>query len=135
MISDGSDVTLREGETEHTACNCCGKPTTVVNGYLEVGERSVGWYSVGVTLDAPNHRPLCRLYIGDWSQSAGPRERWGVRIGISSDGPLLLDWSPAEDAEARPVFTPLNRSQIEGTPMEPQFWTLIDLILKHDSRL
>lgn len=135
MISDGSDVTLREGEIEQTACNCCGAPTTVVTGYLETGEMSAGWYTVGVTLGTTDHLPLVRLYIGDWTDTAGPTERWGLRIGISHDGPALLDWPESDAAEARPVFTPLNRAQVLGTPMEDQLWSLINIILTRDSRL
>lgn len=135
MLSDGTDVTIREGEVEHTACNCCGNPTTVVTGYLDVGDLSAGWYTIGVTHDAPNHLPLCRLYIGDWSETAGADERWGIRIGIAPDGPQLLDWSGAEQAEARPIFTPLNRPQVLGTPLEPQLWALMDTIRNADTRL
>ncbi|BBU55520.1 hypothetical protein KU6B_17850 [Mameliella alba] len=135
MFSDGSDVTLREGEIEETACTCCGARTTVVTGYLEVGDMSAGWYTVGVTLGTKDHLPLVRLYIGDWTEGAGPDERWGLRIGISRDGPSLLDWPEADMAEARPVFTPLNRAQVLGTPMEAQLWSLLDTILTRDSRL
>ncbi|MBY6162193.1 hypothetical protein KUV73_15000 [Mameliella alba] len=135
MYSDGSDISLREGEIEQSACTCCAKPVTVVTGYLEVGEMSAGWYTVGVTHNAPDHLPLVRLYIGDWTEGAGPGERWGLRIGISKDGPSLLDWPDKDVAEARPVFTPLNRAQVLGTPMEPQLWTLLDTILTQDSRL
>ncbi len=135
MISDGSDVTLREGETEHTACACCGAATTVVTGYLEVGDLSAGWYTVAATPGATDHLPLVRLYIGDWTDSAGPDERWGLRVGISRDGPGLLDWPEKDLDQLRPVFTPLNRAQVLGTPMEPQLWTLIDLVLTKDSRL
>lgn len=135
MLSDGTDVTIRETDTDHTACNCCGKLTTVVSGALDVGEQSAGWYTVGVTLDAPNHLPLCRLYIGDWTETAGPTERWGVRIGIAPDGPHLLDWSKEEQQEAQSVFTPLNRQQVLGTPLEPQLWELVDRIMTQDTRL
>lgn len=135
MISDGSDVTLREGETEHTHCNCCDAPTTVVTGYLEVGELSAGWYTVAVTPGAPDHLPLIRLYFGDWTEGAGPDERWALRIGVSGDGPNMLDWPEKDRPHMTPVFTPLNRAQVLGTPMEPQLWTLIDLILTQDSRL
>ncbi|WP_417208087.1 hypothetical protein [Antarctobacter sp.] len=135
MISDGSDVTLREGETEETACKCCGAPTTVVTGYLEVGDLSAGWYTVGVTLGKPDHLPLVRLYIGDWTDGAGPDERWALRVGISRDGPTLLDWPEKDAAEVRPVFTPLNRAQVLGTPMEGQLWSLLNTILTCDSRL
>lgn len=135
IFSDASGVTLTEGETEQTACNCCGAPTTVVSGTLEIADMSVGWYTVGVTLGQPDHLPLVRLYIGDWTDSAGPDERWGLRIGISRDGPNLLDWSQTDMTEMRPVFIPLNRVQVLGTPMEPQLWTLLDTILTQDSRL
>ncbi|MGR3493860.1 hypothetical protein [Citreimonas sp.] len=138
MRSDGTDVTLREGEVEHTTCTCCPAPVTIVTGYLEVGDLSAGWYTVGVTHNQPGgpvHLPLIRLYIGDWTDAAGPDERWGARIGISSEGPQLLDWGDTEKAEARPVFTPLDRTQVLGTPMEPQLFALIDVILQHDSRL
>jgi hypothetical protein len=138
MLSDGTDVTVREGEIEHATCNCCDAPVTIVNGYLDVGEMSAGWYTVGVTHNKPGgsaHLPLVRLYIGDWTEGAGPDERWGARIGVSQDGPQLVDWPESEQAEARPIFTPLNRAQILGTPMEPQLFTLIDTILTNDSRL
>jgi hypothetical protein len=135
VISDGSDVTLREGDVEQTTCNCCGAPTTVVAGYLEVGELSAGWYTVGVTHDRPDHLPLVRLYIGDWTETAGPDERWGLRIGISGDGPTLLDWPKGDLTDSAPVFTPLNRAQVLGTPMEPQLWALLDTVLTQDSRL
>ncbi|MGP6088056.1 hypothetical protein [Antarctobacter jejuensis] len=135
MISDGSDVTLREGETEQANCNCCGAPTTVVTGHLEVGEMSAGWYTVAATHGASDHLPLVQLYIGDWTDSAGPDERWGLRVGISRDGPSLLDWPEKDVPQLRLVFSPLNRAQVQGTPMEPQLWTLIDLILTTDSRL
>ncbi|MCT4559710.1 MAG: hypothetical protein N4A61_16820 [Pelagimonas sp.] len=135
MFSDGSDVTIREGEIEYTACNCCDAPTTVVTGYFEVGELSAGWYTVGVTHDRPGHLPLVRLYIGDWSDTAGPDERWGLRVGIDKEGPVLLDWSEEEMTQARPVFTPLNRLQVLGSPVEPQLWTLLDKMLTQDSRL
>ena len=134
-ISDGTDVTVREGEVDFTSCNCCGKPTTVVTGYLDVGALSAGWYTIGVTLDAPNHLPLCRLYIGDWTESAHVDERWGIRIGFSSDGPQVLDWPDQEREEARPLFTPLNKGQVLGTPLEPQLWSLLETIQKEDSRL
>lgn len=135
MTSDGSDVTLHAGETEETTCKCCGAPTTVVAGSLNVGEMSAGWYTVGVTHGKPDHLPLVRLYIGDWTEAAVPDERWGLRIGIAQDGPSLLDWSDADATEARPVFTPLNRAHVLGTPMEGPLWTLFDTILTRDSRL
>ncbi|WP_058246497.1 hypothetical protein [Tropicibacter naphthalenivorans] len=128
-------MTVQEGEVEQTQCNCCGKPTTVVTGYLTSGDYSAGWYTVGVTLDAPGHLPLLRLYIGDWSEGAGPDERWGFRIGIDGDGPQLVDWSAEDRSEAAPVFTPLDRAQVLGTPMERQIFTLVERILTQDSRL
>lgn len=135
MRATADQVSVREGEVEYTECNCCGGPTTVVTGYLDVGDKSAGWYTVGVTLDRPGHLPLVRLFIGDWTDSAGPDERWGLRIGIDKDGPTLLDWPDADRAEAAPVFTPLDRVQVLGTPTEPELWTLIDQILSQDSRL
>ncbi|WP_425098838.1 hypothetical protein [Tropicibacter sp. S64] len=133
--SDGSNVVVREGEAEQGVCNCCGKPVTAVTGYLDVGQLSAGWYTVAVTHDAPDHLPLLRLYIGDWSQDATPGERWGICMGIDRDGPQIRDWSEKDQREAAPVFTPLNRAQILGTPMEAQIWTLTDRILTRDSRL
>lgn len=135
MYSDGSDVTVREGEVEHTTCNCCDAPTTVVTGYFDAGDLSAGWYTVGVTHDRPDHLPLVRIFIGDWSEGAGPDERWGLRIGIDKNGPALLDWPEADRAEAAPVFTPLDPAQIHGTPTEPQIFALLDKMLAEDSRL
>jgi hypothetical protein len=48
---------------------------------------------------------------------------------------VLLDWSEEEMTQARPVFTPLNRLQVLGSPVEPQLWTLLDKMLTQDSRL
>ncbi|SMX49579.1 hypothetical protein [Maliponia aquimaris] len=135
MIADAADITLREGETEQGTCRCCGAPTTIVTGYLEVGALSAGWYTVGATMGEPDHLPLVRIYLGDWSDSAGPAERWGLRIGITPDGPNLLDWPEKDRAEARPVFSPLDRAQVLGTPMEAQVFDLLDTILSGDSRL
>jgi hypothetical protein len=138
MLSDGSEVTVREGEVEETSCKCCTAPVTVVTGYLDVGDYSAGWYTVGVTHNRPGgpvHLPLIRLYLGDWTDQAGADERWGLRIGISAEGPELLDWSETDRTEAAPVFTPLDRAQVLGTPMEPQLFTLIDRVLRDDSRL
>lgn len=135
MIAGAAEIALREGETEQATCRCCGAPTTVVTGYLEVGDSSAGWYTVGVTHGAADHLPLVRLYLGDWTDSAGPQERWGLRIGISREGAALLDWPEADMAEARPVFTPLNRVQVLDTPMEAQVFDLLDTILTRDSRL
>jgi hypothetical protein len=135
MYSDGTDVTVREGEIDYATCNCCGAPTTVVTGYFDVGDASAGWYTVGVTHDRPDHLPLVRLFIGDWSETAGPDERWGLRIGIDGNGPTLLDWPEKDLAEARTVFTPLSPAQVHGTPIEAQVWALMDKMLAQDSRL
>ena len=135
MMGDASQVTIREGDVDYTQCNTTGKPVTVVTGYLDVGEYSAGWYTVGVTHDAPDRLPLIRLYIGDWTEGAGPDERWGFRMGVTNDGPFLADWSDAEKSEARPVFTPVDKAQVEGTPMEPQIWQIVDKIMSEDSRL
>ncbi|MFW2542157.1 hypothetical protein ACN2XU_05915 [Primorskyibacter sp. 2E107] len=133
--SDGSNVVIREGESEETTCTCCGKAVTAVTGYLDVGQLSAGWYTVAVTHGTKDHLPLLRLFIGDWSETAAPSERWGIRMGIDHDGAHITDWPEADQHEAAPVFTPLSRAQILGTPMEAQIWTLTDRILTRDSRL
>jgi hypothetical protein len=135
MYSDGSDVTVREGEVEHTTSKDGASPVTVVTGYFDVGEMSAGWYTVAVTHGRPDHLPLVRIFIGDWSESAGPDERWGLRIGIAPNGPSLLDWPEDDRAEAAPIFTPLNPAQVLGTPTEPQIFALLDKMLAEDSRL
>ena len=135
MLSDGTGATVEEGATEQIACRCCGAPTTVVEGVLRVGDLFAGWYTVGVTLGTSDHLPLLRLFLGDWGQDAGPDERWGLRIGIDGDGPSLIDWSDSDRAEAAPTFTPLDRAQVLGTPMERQVFALVDTILTQDTRL
>ncbi|WP_136439218.1 hypothetical protein [Pacificoceanicola onchidii] len=133
--SDGSNVVVREGAVEETTCKRTGKPVTIVTGHLDVGDMSAGWYTVAVTHGATDQLPLLRLYIGDWSETAGPQERWGIRMGIDRDGAHVVDWPEADITEATPIFTPLSRAQILGTPMEAQIWTLTNRILTRDSRL
>lgn len=131
---DWQSISLEEGETQRTLCDCCRKTTTEALGDLSIGTRYLGWYTARFSEDQLEHPPLLTIYTGDWSENAPINSRWGIRTIWHSEGCELLDWSQ-DDRNRIKSFTPLGREDVLSTPFAAEYWAMVDAIIMKDSRL
>jgi len=118
-------------------CECCGTTTKRAWGFVRRNGEPVGAYFVAWTEGKPDHGAKLDLILGNWGDSATKDDRYSVALDYR-----LIDGSPqfmVVDALSRVtsgsplVGTALKRSDVIGTPLEPQVFAIVDAVYMSDS--
>jgi hypothetical protein len=134
-----AEITLELGENiDPVVCDCCGSPIHRVYGFVY---RSGDAYSMYHASWLPAHAARganVALQFGDWSQAAGPADRYrvGLEIRTTSDEYQFAFLNPEDSAwrESNEVQM-LRRDEALAHPDRNEFLHVAELVLFGDSRL
>ena len=121
-------------------CDCCGRTTRNVKGWIHTPEGTLAAYFVQWTEGhlAENGANI-DFIIGRWGDGASAEQRVAVSLIHFEDeemGPSVM----VTDAGGRPVSqsslvgSALTREEVIGTPLAAQVFALIDAIFVQDPR-
>lgn len=134
----------RSFKTEQTGsnvghCDCCGRTTKRVWGFIRRDGEAVAAYFVGWAEQRPDHGATFDLILGKWGESATRLDRFAVsldyRIVEASPQFMVVDARDRLMSGSDLVSAALKRSDVIGTTLAPQVFALVDAIYMGDSRL
>jgi len=122
-------------------CDCCGNESRSVWGFVhEVAGPTVAAYFMHWAAGHLNDEGAnLDLVIGPWGDGTTSKERCGVSLlhrDQEHGSPSLM----VIDAAGRPIgdgtlaATTLGRSDVIGTPLAPQVFSIVDAIYEQDNR-
>src|SRR6185503_13509991 len=113
---------IEPGGTHDTLCECCGRQSRTVSGFVYHGDDAAAAYFVQWTVGGVDtHGANFDLIIGKWGEGATARDRSSVALEFrrTDRGPSFM----VIDASARPagrsdlVGRALAREEVVGTPI------------------
>jgi hypothetical protein len=126
-------------ESGHTSghCECCGRTTKRVWGFVRRRDAPVAAYFVTWTQGGPEHGAKFDFILGKWGDVATKDDRYSVALDCR-----LIDGTPQfmvvdadnRDTSRSPLFgTALKRSDVIGTPLAAQVFAIVDAVYMSDS--
>ena len=137
MSQQRQQIEVELGEESFGHCDCCGRASRTVQGYLqEVDGPSLAVYYVRWTdghLDEVGAD--FELVIGAWGDGTSPADRAVVALRYypDQDGPgsfMVVDAEPMPSLAA----AALKRDEVIGTPLASQVFAMIDAAWEQDGR-
>ena len=123
---------------EPTLCDCCGKTTRGVSGWIEDSDKTLAAYLIHWTQPSNGHDANFDLIFGKWGDQAGPNDRsvasFAYRPSENSFTVIDSRTRPAGQASDLASF-PLTRDEIVGTALAPYLFGLLDAIWLQDGRI
>ncbi len=128
------------GENPSTVCDCCGKQTKTVWGYIHKEDHPIAAYFVQWTTTAPTHNPNFDFLIGSWGNDAAESDRvlvsFSYRPARGGGSFMAIDGSQRPAAQSPLCRRPLSRQEVIGNSELMELSTgIIDAIWLGDSRL
>lgn len=133
------DLEIELSGDKESTCDCCGKTTKRVWGFVHHPRGTVAAYYVGWTIGKQDHGAAFDLILGAWGSNAEREDRAAVALDyrVGEGG----SWFRVENAVGR--FLSGNqlsghdctREDVIGTPLAEQVFTIVDAVLWGDSRL
>jgi hypothetical protein len=137
---DATDLVVGPGGENSGTCDCCGTETRKIWGLISEGDRTVAAYFVRWTANhVKEYGADIDLILGDWGEGTSSRDRVGVSLVHfeNDEGPWVrvVDAGDREIANSDLVGSALARSDVIGTPLAQQVFSLIDAVYLQDARL
>ncbi|MEN1973478.1 hypothetical protein WCE34_14305 [Luteimonas sp. MJ204] len=121
-----------------TLCECCGKTTRGVSGWIEDSDKTLAAYLIHWTQSSKDHDANFDLVFGNWGDLATANDRSVASFAYrpSENSFMVIDsrTRPAGQSNDLASF-PLTRDEIVGTPLAPYLFGLLDAIWLQDSRI
>ncbi len=133
--------TLHAGDSSDSGpCPCCGDMSRLVTGVVNRKGATYAAYQVHWTLgQIPRHGAEFYLFLGDWSDSALPADRFGIALHYFVDGPRngfsVVDANETPIANVSFIGSALRRDEVVGTSLAKAAFDLVDLLWLHDPRI
>ena len=131
---------IEPNSTQDTICDCCGRQSRTVSGFVYREDDAAAAYFVQWTLDGvDSHGANFDLIIGKWGEDATRSARQAIALEFrrTPDGPAFM----VVDAFTRPVGQSdlvghaLSREEVVGTPLAQVAFEIIDAVWLYDSRI
>jgi hypothetical protein len=128
------------GSKDFGPCECCGKLTRRVWGYVRAGSATeaayfVEWHPGSVR----KHGAMFDLIIGRWGDHATAADRIAVSLAFrqSATGPsfMVVDASAREVGRSGLVGRALDRQEVLAGPVSARAYAIIDTVWLHDDRI
>jgi hypothetical protein len=121
-------------------CECCGRVSRTLTGYVHAGEATVAVYGIHWTVGHfPDLSANMDMIIGPWGETTTAADRVAVSLEIAMvDGResyRVIDAVGRPIAESGLAGTALRREDVVGTPLAAQAFAAIDAIHLQDERL
>jgi hypothetical protein len=127
----------QEYEIEQTGssnghCDCCGFKTERVWGFVHHGDITLAAYFVGWTAEKPDHGATFDLVIGKWGDTTSKKDRYSVALDyrfFAQGSSFMVVNSDERTADYSSISSVcLARSDVIGTPLAKQVFTIVDAI-------
>jgi hypothetical protein len=121
-------------------CECCGRNSRTISGFVYQGEAASAAYFVHCTLaGVKRFGANFDLILGKWGDGTSAQDRCAVSLEyrLLDNGPALMIIS----AKTRPVGNSelasraLTREEVVGNPISKEVFAIADTILAQDSRI
>jgi hypothetical protein len=121
-------------------CACCGRTSRRLTGYVSEGEPVIAAYIFHWTVGHfPGLPANIDLILGQWSPDATSGDRFAVSLELTvrDDRPdvRVIDAAPRFIVLGDLVGAAMERTQVIGTPLAAQVFSVIDAIFEQDNRL
>jgi hypothetical protein len=121
-------------------CDCCGKVSRRLTGYVHAGDATIAVYIVDWTAGHfPELNANVDLIIGKWGDGSTAADRVAVSLEMTvmDERPtyMVIDSGSRVVAQSSLVGAALNRSDVIGTPRAAEVFAVIDVISEQDGRL
>ena len=121
-----------------TPCECCGKTTRGVSGWIEDSDKTLAAYLIHWTQSSKEHDANFDLIFGKWGAEATPNDRSVASFAYrpSENSFMVVDsrTRPAGQCNQVALF-PLTRDEIVGTPLASYLFGLLDAVWLQDPRI
>jgi hypothetical protein len=126
--------------TSTGVCDCCGRTSRRLTGYVHTGDATIAAYIVHWTVGHfPELNANVDLIIGNWGDNTTAADRIAVSLemAIVDDRPtyMVIDAGSRPVAQSSLVGAALSRPDVIGTPLAAEVFAVIDAISEQDDRL
>ena len=128
------------GSADTGKCQCCGRTSRCVWGYVHSGQGALAAYFVHWTLGHVSDRGAnIDLIIGRWGDSTNSDDRCAVSLAYRrlDTGPsfMVLDAATRDIAKNSLVGRALARTQVIGQPIADDVFAVCDAVWLQDPRI
>jgi hypothetical protein len=127
-------------ESAEAHCDCCGRLTRAIYGYIHNGQSTIAAYFVRWTVgDLVGHPPSIDIIYGLWGEGATANDRVLVSLAHveTEDGPSVTVLDAMDDPAAHRGLAGniLRRDDVVGKPLSTLVFGLVDAVYLQDARL
>ena len=149
--------TLEQGESEEGHCDCCGKTTKTIWGFIHRNNKRRAVYYVSWTMEHRERGATFLISLGDWeAEESADRQSFALRLKMMPAGAAFMvvdatktqwaknetaqDEAPQkETADSEPgkkdiLGVMLTRETALISPLKTDVFAIADLILDRDRR-
>ena len=124
------------GQEDLGCCDCCGKPTRSVRGFVHGPDQSayfVRWTPGGVA----EHGAHFDIVIGGWGDGTTAADRSSVALEFrqTESGPAFMVVDAKKLGGGELALRPMPRSQVVGTATAASVFRIVDAVWLQDDRL
>ena len=145
--------TLEQGESDEGLCECCGKTTKTIWGFIHRNNKCRAVYYVSWTMEHREQGATFLVCMGDWeAEEPADRQSFALRLKMMPSGAAFMvvdavktQWAKkdAEQNETAEGETPqkdilgvmLDRETALASPLKTDVFAIADLILDQDKRI
>lgn len=126
-------------EEEGAACDCCGKRSSTVHGFVYRNGDAFAIYYAGWSERHPERGVTMAIATGEWSDGSGPQDRVSIGLGAHPSD-TEVEFRIAEPEESPWHETPLlgrmlSRERALASDALTATLEIAELISRDDSRL
>jgi hypothetical protein len=125
-------------ESRQGPCDCCGTFTRTVWGYVAEHSGTRAAYFARWAEGHPEHGATFLFSVGRWGDGTTPADRVAVALTcVINDGAPGFMVTDAASAPWTDAFLGrlLERSEVVGTPLAQEVFTMVDAVLAQDPRV
>src|SRR5262245_4699269 len=131
---------VEPGNSHDAICDCCGRQSRTVTGFVYRGDAAAAAYFVQWTVGGvDSHGAHFDLIIGKWGEGATASERSAVALEFrrTEHGPAfrVIDASGRPAGRSDLIGCALTRDAVLGTPLAKAAFDLVDAVWVQDSRI
>ena len=123
------------------ACDCCGRQTRTVWGYVREDGQAIASYYMQFTVGATliTHPANFDLIYGAWGDGTTAADRCAVSLvhfeNENGPGVMVIDAQDRPVAKSQLVGAALARNDVVGTPLATRAFAIFDAVVQQDHRL
>jgi hypothetical protein len=135
-----SDFRVEPTDVHDASCDCCGRQSRTVTGFVYRDDHAAAAYFVQWTVGAvDSHGANFDLIVGRWGEGATSSDRSAVALEFrrSPDGPafMVVDASSRPAGQSELAGRALSREAVIGTPLARIAFDIVDAVWLHDGRI